>query len=660
MIFYTILTLFLYYLPNFLVYNCHDYSIYMYVIGTAGHVDHGKSTLVKALTGIDPDRWEEEQRREMTIDLGFAWLHMPDGREVSLIDVPGHERFIKNMLAGIGGIDAALLIVAADEAIMPQTIEHLAILDLLGVSQGIIVVTKVDLVDHEWLTFVSEEIREHVTHTTFATAPLIPVSARQGHGIDTLLHTINQVLDHLPSRITAQGIPYLPIDRAFTLSGFGTIVTGTLSGGPLHLGDEIEIVPSTLRGRVRGLQTHQQKREVAYPGSRVAANITGISHHDVTRGQVLTNPGILHPTNVLDVHVRLVKDAPKALEQNMAVDLFVGATEVSGRVTLLDHEELTPGSSGWLQLRLERPIAAMAGDRYILRLPSPSSTIGGGTIIDTHPSRHRRFRSEVIQSLEALARGQPADLVQRALSHTMLCTWPELVKTSKLDDQNVLVGVQELLQQESIMVLSPSGEILPAVATDIISSIGWVILAETWKTLSANLTRTIHQYHQRYPLRRGMPREEVRSRLKVKQAELDVILQQAITQQLVCVHDRSVSLPNHHPKLSDKQQQIVEQLVYTMATSPYSPPTPSVEPELLGWLLEQNHLVRVSEDVFFLPDAYTEMVQWVRHHLSQTGGISVAQFRDHFQTSRKYALALLEYLDSSKITRREGDIRVLY
>ncbi|MEM8532563.1 MAG: selenocysteine-specific translation elongation factor [Chloroflexota bacterium] len=632
----------------------------MYVIGTAGHVDHGKSTLVKVLTGIDPDRWEEEQRREMTIDLGFAWLHMPGGREISLIDVPGHERFIKNMLAGIGGIDAALLIVAADEAIMPQTIEHLAILDLLGISQGIIVLTKVDLVDPEWLTFVSEEIREHVAHTTFAKAPMVHVSARQGHGIDTLLYTIDQVLDDLPSRTTVQGKPYLPIDRAFTLSGFGTIVTGTLSGGPLHLGDEIEIVPLTMRGRVRGLQTHQQKREVAQPGSRVAVNITGISHHDITRGQVLTKPDTLEPTDVLDVHVRLVSNAPKALQQNMAVDLFVGAAEVHCRITLLDQEELRPGASGWLQLRLERPIAAIAGDRYILRLPSPSSTIGGGTIIDAHPPRHRRFRTEVIQSLESLARGQPADLVQRALSTAVLYTWPELVKTCKLDDQSMLVGVQKLLQQQNIMVLSPSGDVLPAATIDIIPSIGWVMLVEQWQSLRTKVTKIIEQYHQRYPLRKGMPREEVRSRLKVTQAELEVILHLGIIQQLVCVYDRSVSLPDYHPKLSDKQQQIIDQLMDTMATSPYSPPTPSVEPELLGWLLEQNHLVRVSEDIFFSPSAYAEMVQWVQDHIRQTGGVTVAQFRNHFQTSRKYALALLEYLDTAKITRRDGDIRVSY
>ncbi|NOK57693.1 MAG: selenocysteine-specific translation elongation factor [Chloroflexi bacterium AL-W] len=632
----------------------------MYVIGTAGHVDHGKSTLIKALTGIDPDRWEEEQRREMTIDLGFAWLRMPGGREVSLIDVPGHERFIKNMLAGIGGIDAALLIVAADEAIMPQTIEHLAILDLLGVSHGIVVITKADLVEQEWLNFVSEEIHEHLAHTTFAKAPLVPVSARQEQGIDTLLHTIDQVLDQTPSRIIAQGAPYLPIDRAFTLSGFGTVVTGTLSGGPLHLGDEIEIVPLAMHGRVRGLQTHQQKREVAQPGARVAVNITGISHHDVARGHVLTMPGTLQPTNVLDVHVRLVSAALKPLQQNMAVDLFVGAAEVPCRATLLDQEELLPGASGWLQLRLEHAIAAVAGDRFILRLPSPSATIGGGTIIDTHPPRHRRFRPEVIQSLEALARGRPADLVQRALVDTKLHTWPTLVKASKLQEQNVLAGVQELLQQRTVMVLDPSGEIMTNLTTDTISLIGWVLHVDTWNSLNTNLTKTISQYHHRYPLRRGIPREELRSRLQLKNTELDVIMQQAISQQVVRVHDRSVYLSDHHPTLSDKQQQIVEQLMATMATSLYSPPTLSIEPELLGWLLDQNHLVRVSEDVLFAPEAYTEMVHWVHHQIDQTGGITVAQFRNHFQTSRKYALALLEYLDTCKITRREGDMRVLY
>ncbi|NJM06414.1 selenocysteine-specific translation elongation factor, partial [Candidatus Gracilibacteria bacterium] len=302
----------------------------MYVIGTAGHVDHGKSTLVKTLTGIDPDRWAEEQRREMTIDLGFAWLTLPSGRSVSVIDVPGHERFIKNMLAGVGGLDAAMLIIAADESVMPQTAEHLAILDLLGINRGLVVLTKADLVDSEWLDLVREEVRERLSTTSFATAPLVTVSARTGSGLDGLRVALDQLLDTIPPRGTANGAPRLPIDRAFTIGGFGTVVTGTLADGPLSLGQELLVLPQGLSGRVRGLQTHQTKVEHVLPGTRVAVNLAGVHHREVTRGDVLTVPDAHRPTALLDIDLRLVADAA-ALVQNTALDLFVGATEVACR-----------------------------------------------------------------------------------------------------------------------------------------------------------------------------------------------------------------------------------------------------------------------------------------------------------------------------------------
>ena len=637
----------------------------MYVIGTAGHVDHGKSTLVKTLTGIDPDRWEEEQRREMTIDLGFAWLSLPSGRSVSIVDVPGHERFIKNMLAGIGGIDAALLVVAADESVMPQTEEHLAILDLLGVGHGLVALTQADLVDSEWLELVGEEVREQLRGTTLANAPQIAVSARTGSGLEALRAALDAQLDLLPSRATAQGAPRLPIDRAFTIGGFGTVVTGTLLDGPLRTGDEIEILPCGLRARVRGLQTHRHKEEVALPGTRVAVNLAGISHHNIARGDVLVPPGRLRPTDLLDVHLRLIQAAPGPLEQNARLDLFVGATETPCRVTLLDRTELAPGEAGWLQLRLERPIAVAHGDRYILRQPSPSRTIGGGRVIDVHPPRHRRFRPEVVAALDALARGRPADLLLRALSDGQPREWSALLKESGLPASAAAEGLHELLDDSQAIVLGDwrleVGD-LASQSEPPISSLQsrWFISSAGWETLREKLASALRGYHRRYPLRMGMPREELRSRLNLTGEGLDAALAVASSEGLAVAHAGSVRLADHTPALAPNQERAARQLLDAFAAAPYSPPAPDLEPELLGWMLEQGKIVRVSDDVAFLPATYDEMIAWVRGQIAAAGSVTVAQFRDRFGSSRKYALALLEHLDERKITRRAGDARVLY
>ncbi|HUS15670.1 MAG TPA: selenocysteine-specific translation elongation factor, partial [Chloroflexia bacterium] len=386
----------------------------MYVLGTAGHVDHGKSTLVKALTGIDPDRLQEEKEREMTIDLGFAWLRLPGGAEVSVVDVPGHERFIKNMLAGVGGIDAALLVIAADEGPMPQTAEHLNILHLLGVDRGLVVITKRDLVDADWLDLVQEEVRDRLAGTTLAGAPLVPVSARTGAGLDDLKTAIAALLARTTPRVD-RGRPRLPIDRVFSVAGFGTVVTGTLVDGSLQTGQEIEIVPGGLKSRVRGLQSHKHKAEVAPPGGRVAVNVGGLAVDDLHRGQVVTTPGWLHATTRIDARLHLLPDAPKPLAQNAILDLFAGAAESSCRVTLLDAEKLEPGRAGWVTLRLLTPVPVVKGDRFILRQPSPSVTIGGGVVIDAHPRRHRRFDPAIIRALETLERGTPEELVVQAL-----------------------------------------------------------------------------------------------------------------------------------------------------------------------------------------------------------------------------------------------------
>ncbi len=386
----------------------------MSCIGTAGHVDHGKSTLVKVLTGIDPDRLAEEKERGMTIDLGFAWLTLPSGREVSIVDVPGHESFIKNMLAGVGSIDAALLVVAADEGIMPQTREHLAILDLLHVSRGVVALTKADLVDEEWLNLVREEIETQLKPTTLVGAPIIAVSAYTGLGLPALQTALDSILDVAQERQNI-GRPRLPIDRVFTMTGFGTVVTGTLIDGIYKVGQEVEILPSGIKTRIRSLQTHRHQVEVAQPGSRVAINIANVARSDLRRGDVVALSGQMHPTMLFDAHIHLLADAERPLVHNAHVELYSGSQEVPGRVRLLNTEELQPGQSAWVQLRLDRPVVVARRDRFILRIPSPSMTIGGGEIVDVEPRYHKRFQKSIIDGLERLSHGSPEELVMAAL-----------------------------------------------------------------------------------------------------------------------------------------------------------------------------------------------------------------------------------------------------
>ncbi|HNF95208.1 MAG TPA: selenocysteine-specific translation elongation factor, partial [Anaerolineales bacterium] len=364
----------------------------MRVIGTAGHVDHGKSTLIETLTGTHPDRLKEEKAREMTIELGFGWLTLPNGEELGIVDVPGHRDFIENMLSGIGGIDAVLLVISADEGIMPQTKEHLAILDLLQIPAGLIVLTKTDLAsDSGWLDLVEADIRHAVSGTVLKEAPILRVSARAGTGLKELTHALETLLQEKPARPDLSR-PRLPIDRIFTMSGFGTVVTGTLRDGHLSVGDEVEILPSGLQGRIRGLQTHKKKEESAVPGSRTAVNVSGVDVEQIRRGDVLAHPGQYQSTRRIDVRFKALPDISKPLTHGDEVKFFVGASETVAIARLLGTEELKAGEEGWLQLELRDPIVALRGDRYILRRPSPGETLGGGAVVDHQPKgRHKRF-----------------------------------------------------------------------------------------------------------------------------------------------------------------------------------------------------------------------------------------------------------------------------
>jgi selenocysteine-specific elongation factor len=633
----------------------------MHVIGTAGHVDHGKSTLVLALTGINPDRLREEQEREMTIDLGFAWLTLPNGDPVGIVDVPGHRDFIENMLAGVGGIDAALFVVAADEGVMPQTREHLAILDLLGVEKGVVALTKTDIAEsEEWVDLVAADVSETLDGTVLAGAPIIPVSARTGQGLDALTAALQEMLTQVEPR-RDRGRPRLPVDRVFTVSGFGTVVTGTLVDGHFEVGQEVEIQPQGLKARVRGLQTHKEKVEQSVPGSRVAMNLTGVSKADLARGNVVTTPGWLHPTVLTDVQLRYLPAAPRPLRHNTQIKFFCGAAETMARVRLLGQDQLQPGETGWAQLRLKEPVALVKGDRFIIRFPSPPATVGGGAIVDSNPGRrHRRFRPEVIARLETLAQGSPAEILLQALERRGPIIARDLLSASGLGDA-APEALAQLIDEGQAVVL---GEDAGNKGQDWASSGRLLTTRPWWSALTEALTRALSAYHTEFPLRVGMGREALRSGLKLETKVFNAAMTRATAEGLVVEEEATVRLPSHQVQLALEQQRRVDALLAQFRQQPHKTPSckesvAAVGEEVLDVLVTRGDLMQVSPEVLFLPKTYEKMVSCVRDHIEQEGSITLAQARDMFQTSRKYAQGLLEHLDEIGVTKRVEDKRVL-
>lgn len=618
----------------------------MYVIGTAGHVDHGKSALVQALTGIDPDRLREEKERGLTIDLGFAWLTLPNGDEVSIVDVPGHERFIKNMLAGVGGIDLALLVIAADEGVMPQTREHLAIIDLLGIEHGVVAVAKADLVQPEFAELVAADAEEALRGTTLEGSPMVLCSAVTRQGLDDLLATLQSELAKTPAKRDI-GRPRLPIDRAFTIAGFGTVVTGTLIAGSLTVGQEVEVLPPGRRCRVRGLQTHQHKVEAAPPGRRTAVNLAGVAVEEMERGMVLASPGWLRPTTVLDVRLRAVRYLRRPLRHNMTVTLHTGSAEVEGRILLLDRDEVPPGESAWAQVRLAGAVAAVQGDRFVIR--DPNDTLGGGRIVDTQARRHRRFHAPTIGRLEAMEGGSPREVVLMAVAASEPVALRDLPRSLDLAAEEVRATVEAAVASGDLLTLA-DGSL--AGGTLLFSAQGFASLSERMKVALAD-------YHRQFPLRRGMPREELRSRLRLDSRPFEQVVALWARRGDANEATGSVSLPGHEPRPDAVQQKRAQELLAALRAQPFSPPSLDAEDDLLSYLEERGDIVRVEEGIVFAAEAYGEMVERVVAHLKERGTVTLAQVRDMLGTSRKYAQALLEYMDQQRITRRVGDERVL-
>ncbi|MBL8100904.1 MAG: selenocysteine-specific translation elongation factor [Anaerolineales bacterium] len=629
----------------------------MRVIGTAGHVDHGKSTLIEALTGTHPDRLKEEQAREMTIELGFAWLTLPNGEEVGIVDVPGHRDFIENMLSGISGIDAALLVIAADEGIMPQTKEHLAILDLLQIPAGLIVMTKIDLAsDSGWLDLLEADIRSAVSHTVFKNAPVVRVSARNKTGLNELISSLEKIVQEKPARLDLNR-PRLPIDRVFSISGFGTVVTGTLNDGHLSIGDEVEILPSGLKGRIRGLQTHKKKEERAVPGSRTAINISGVDTDLIRRGEVVIHPNQYQPTRRIDARFRLLNDVELTIKHGDEVKFFVGASETMATLRLLGTEELKAGEEGWIQLELRNPLVTVRGDRYILRRPSPSETLGGGAVVDHQPKgRHKRFDQSVIKSLESLSQGSPASVLMEAALALNVSSLKEVIAKSRLDTATAETALKELLENGQLLVLEEG-------KTDTKSDV-LAIALPFWNDLRERIETTLDIFHKQFPLRRGIPREELKSRLKLTPRIFNAAVKKLVESNILTDVRGVVSRPGHEIKFDASQQAKVQELMRKFAKTPYA--TPSVKEcqaevgeEIVNALVETGEMVAVSQDVIFRKQDYDRMVEKIKSAIQQKGQITLGEVRDMLDTTRKYVQALLEHLDSIGVTMRDGDARKL-
>jgi len=527
---------------------------------------------------------------------------------------------------------------------MPQTKEHLAILDLLGIQKGIVAITKKDLVDDEWLNLVRMEIEELLSPTTLSQAPIIAVSAVTGEGLAELVSAIDQLLNFTePRKDTGQ--PRLPVDRIFTMAGSGTIVTGTLIDGSLAVGQEVEIVPAGLKSRLRGLQMHKARIDIAHPGSRVAANLVGVTTTQLQRGDVLTPPGWLIPTTMLSARLRLLPYLRRPLRHNATISFYTGAAEAIAKVRLLEGDELKPGDITWAQLLLDRPVAVVNGDHFIIR--SSTETLGGGKVVDSHAKRLRRFRPAIIQSLKVKGEGTAEEVIMALLETKQLCELSALLAQSDLPAGEVQPVIEALIQQKKVVRI---GQREPCL----------LLTGSGWERLVQKAVTIVRNYHQRFPARVGMPKVELSNKLGAG-IHSPAILSRLLEEGALVEEGLAVRLPTHRVQLTPAQQAKIDAFLDSLAQNPYAPTSELIpEPDLLNLLVQRHEIVRVSDSVVFATSTYNEMVERVTAHLKAQGKITLAEVRDMFKTSRKYAQALLEHLDGKKITRRVGDERVLY
>ncbi|MEX2996275.1 selenocysteine-specific translation elongation factor [[Clostridium] scindens] len=625
------------------------------IIGTAGHIDHGKTTLIKALTGRNTDRWEEEQRRGITIDLGFTYFDLPSGDRAGIIDVPGHERFINNMVAGVVGMDMVLLVIAADEGIMPQTREHMDILNLLGIEKSIIVLNKCDLVDGEWMELVEEEVKEELEGTFLEHAPVVKVSAATGEGLEVLIDTISQMTSDEMMTKDISTIPRLPIDRAFTLSGFGTIITGTLVSGTITKDDLLEMYPIGKECKIRSIQVHGQDRKECYAGQRVAINLSNVKKREIKRGCVLAPPNSMKNTDLLDVRLNVLESSMRVLTNHTRLHFFTGTSEILCRAVLLDKEEIGPGESGYVQLRLEEEIAVRRGDKFVVRFYSPMETIGGGVILEPNPGVKKRFQENVIEELKRKESGSSADVIElhvRGRADTLITT-AELAKLTALSIDEVQEDISELLSQGLVQVFAMRKDT-------------YVWHAESIRAAKQTLDKALREYEEKYPYRYGMKKAEVQMTYfqKIKPNVFDKIVEMLIEEGCLKRVDEFLCTPQYQVKKDTRYDKVSGILLDTFTNAKYDfvryseidfkGTVKETADDILNILLEEQKIVKVTEDMYTLTEYMERAKELIQEHLKGEPVITIAQVRDMFDTSRKSAKPIIEYMDSIKVTKKTG------
>jgi len=627
------------------------------VLGTAGHIDHGKTSLIKALTGIDTDRLKEEKERGITIELGFAHMKLPGGQLLGIVDVPGHEKFIKNMVAGATGIDLVALIIAADEGVMLQTREHMEICQLLKIKHGLVILTKIDIVDTDWLELVREDMTEFLSGTFLANAPIVEVSSTTGEGLKELTRVLDSLVKEVPEREIGHFFR-LPIDRAFTMKGFGTVMTGTTMSGQIRTGDEATIYPQGISSRIRGIQVHNREVNQVRAGLRTAINLQGVEKAQVQRGDILAAKDSLRPTYMVDVLLELLPRTPRRLKNRAKVRFHTGTSEIISTVVLLDRDELKKGETCFAQLRLGQPTALLPHDRYVLRSYSPVRTIGGGKILNAQPRKKKRFSEEALSELELLNRGDITEVTERfvymgGFKGSGQGELPVLINVSKKKLDEILKG---LLAQKKITHYDKEGGVL--------------IHADYLGKAREEIIITLTNYHHNFPLKVGLPKEELRSRTtgSGNQKLFNYIVNQLVRKEIIVQEKEIVHLKEHKVTLAQDQEKVRRQLEEIYLKSGLQPPyfkelknnfSGNTGSDVLQVIVKEGTLIKVKEDLYFHRNVIEDLKNKLITFFKEEGEISTPQFKNMTGVSRKYTIPLIEYFDRSRITVRVGDSRVL-
>lgn len=625
------------------------------IVGTAGHIDHGKTTLIKALTGRNTDRWEEEQRRGITIDLGFTYFDLKNGDRVGIIDVPGHEKFINNMVAGVVGMDLVLLVVAADEGIMPQTREHMDILGLLGIKKSILVINKCDLVDEEWLELVEEEIQEELEGTFLEGAPVVKVSAATGQGLDELTDTIQQLMSDEVVAKDTQTIPRLPIDRAFTLSGFGTIITGTLISGTITREDVLEMYPIGKECKIRNIQVHGQNQDKCYAGQRVAINLSNVKKKEIRRGCVLAPKNSMKNTDLLDVKLKVLEDSMRILTNHERLHLYTGTSEILCRAVLLDKEQIGPGEEGLVQLRLEEEIAVKRGDRFVVRFYSPMETIGGGIVLEPNPVRKKRFDAQAIEELKKKESGSLGDVMELQIKEhgdTMI-TLAELAKVMAHSVDELKEYLEELEESGTIFVFPMKKDT-------------YLWHRDSEFAVRQKIEETLQKYHSEHPYRYGMKKAEIHNTFlkKIKPNIFVAYIERMTGENVYGRREEYLSLPGYEVPKDAMYLQTEKLIEDTFEKAGYDfvrfseidfgkIPRQTAEDVVL-MMIDEGKVLRINEEMFTMKHLMDEAKEKIQNHLKEENLITIAEVRDMFSTSRKSAKPILEYMDSIKVTKKTG------